>query len=237
MILLLKLILAHLAGDFLFQTAKSVKNKEEHKLSSPLLYLHILIHGLVLVLLFWDLNYWAGILFIIVTHFIIDTVKLYIQNNRNRKVLFFVDQSLHFLVLASVWMYYEHIDLSFMWMQNATFLLTIICVYFLTQPTSIILKVLISNWAPKIGDNSDESLENAGKYIGILERLFAFVFIITDNWEAIGFLIAAKSVFRFGDLKESKDRKLTEYILIGTLISFGIAILVGFIYSLLIINI
>jgi hypothetical protein len=40
----------------------------------------------------------------------------------------------------------------------------------------------------------------------------------------VGFLIAAKSVFRFGDLKESKDRKLTEYILVGTLVSFGLAI-------------
>jgi hypothetical protein len=42
---------------------------------------------------------------------------------------------------------------------------------------------------------------------GYLERLFVFVFILTDHWEGVGFLIAAKSVFRFGDLKESKDRK------------------------------
>jgi hypothetical protein len=47
------------------------------------------------------------------------------------------------------------------------------------------------------------------------------------RWEAIGFLIAAKSVFRFGDLKDSRNRKLTEYILIGTLLSFGIAIVTG----------
>jgi hypothetical protein len=50
---------------------------------------------------------------------------------------------------------------------------------------------------------------------------------VTSNWQAIGFLIAAKSVFRFGDLSQSKDRKLTEYILIGTLLSFGIAITTG----------
>jgi hypothetical protein len=53
--------------------------------------------------------------------------------------------------------------------------------------------------------------------------------VILGRWEAIGFLLAAKSVFRFGDLKESKDRKLTEYILIGTLLSFGVAILIGII--------
>jgi hypothetical protein len=70
-------------------------------------------------------------------------------------------------------------------------------------------------------------LQNAGNYIGILERLFVFCFIITGHFEAIGFLLAAKSIFRFGDLKEAKDRKLTEYVLIGTLLSFGIAMLVG----------
>jgi hypothetical protein len=57
-----------------------------------------------------------------------------------------------------------------------------------------------------------------------LERLFVSTFVLTGNWAAIGFLIAAKSVFRFGDLRESKSRKLTEYILIGTLLSFAIAI-------------
>lgn len=76
----------------------------------------------------------------------------------------------------------------------------------------------------------NESLKDAGMYIGILERILVFVFVILDHWEAVGFLITAKSVFRFGDLKESKERKLTEYILIGTLISFGIAILVGILY-------
>jgi len=51
--------------------------------------------------------------------------------------------------------------------------------------------------------------------------------MLTGHFEAIGFLLAAKSIFRFGDLKEAKDRKLTEYVLIGTLLSFGLALLTG----------
>jgi hypothetical protein len=43
--------------------------------------------------------------------------------------------------------------------------------------------------------------------------------------------LAAKSIFRFGDLKESKDVKLTEYILIGTLLSFGLGILCAIVYK------
>ena len=87
--------------------------------------------------------------------------------------------------------------------------------------------MVISKWTPHTEEKPDDSLEDAGKYIGIFERLFVLGFAISGHWEAIGFLIAAKSVFRFGDLKESKDRKLTEYILIGTLLSFGFALVVG----------
>lgn len=84
-------------------------------------------------------------------------------------------------------------------------------------------------WSNSINESNKSSLSNAGKYIGMLERIFVFVFVVTGRWEGIGFLLTAKSVFRFGDLKESKDRKLTEYILIGTLLSFGIAIATGMI--------
>jgi hypothetical protein len=83
-----------------------------------------------------------------------------------------------------------------------------------------------------LSDSLEESLSNAGKYIGMLERLLVFIFIVTGHWEGIGFLLAAKSVFRFGDLKKSKDRKLTEYILIGTLLSFSIALAVGLLAQL-----
>src|ERR1700748_1135865 len=87
-------------------------------------------------------------------------------------------------------------------------------VLFLTVAMPVIMRILLQKWADNIGLTGDNSLNNAGKYIGILERLLVFVFITAGHWEAVGFLITAKSVFRFSDLKESKDRKLTEYILI-----------------------
>jgi hypothetical protein len=95
------------------------------------------------------------------------------------------------------------------------------------------MKTIFLKWNISELTKNHESLKDAGKYIGILERILVFIFIILNHWEAVGFLITAKSVFRFGDLKESKDRQLTEYILIGTLISFGIAITTGIIYTTL----
>jgi hypothetical protein len=100
----------------------------------------------------------------------------------------------------------------------------------------VIVKASISQWNPVKISEENGSLSRAGRFIGILERLFVFYFIVSGQWQAIGFLLAAKSIFRFGDLKESKDRKLTEYILIGTFLSFGIAILTAIIYLKLIRN-
>lgn len=87
----------------------------------------------------------------------------------------------------------------------------------------------MDQWKMKKEDK-DASLKDAGKYIGILERLFVFGFIVLDQWQGIGWLLAAKSIFRFGDLSRAKDRKLTEYILIGTMLSFGLAIAIGLAY-------
>ncbi len=53
-------------------------------------------------------------------------------------------------------------------------------------------------------------------------------FIFTGNIEGVGFLLAAKSVLRFGELNRAKDIKTTEYVLIGTFASFTIAIMLGF---------
>lgn len=70
-------------------------------------------------------------------------------------------------------------------------------------------------------------MKDAGKWIGIMERILIFSFILLDKFGTIGFLLAAKSVFRFGDLKDTNDQKKTEYIIIGTFLSFMIATLLG----------
>ena len=83
-------------------------------------------------------------------------------------------------------------------------------------------------------DNTEDSLQYAGKYIGIIERLLVFLFVVLNQWGAIGLLIAAKSILRFSDLSRAKDRKLTEYIIIGTLLSTAIAIITGLVYTALV---
>lgn len=102
-----------------------------------------------------------------------------------------------------------------------------------TIPASIFIAKITSRWGDGI-ENPFESLENAGKWIGIIERILILTFIILNQFEAIGFLLAAKSVFRFGDLKNGREQKKTEYIMIGTLLSFTVSIVVGISLSLII---
>lgn len=234
MILLIKILLAHIIGDFFLQPQKWVKEKEIKKLKSPKLYLHIAIHITALLLILWDFSLWPIVAIIGVSHFIIDATKLLIQKKKSKRTLFFIDQLLHILILFIIYYIYTEREFNFKSLLTEQNLLLVTCVMFLTLPVSIIMKTIFSKWDISKLTESNESLKDAGKYIGILERILVFIFIVTDHWEAVGFLITAKSVFRFGDLKKSKHRKLTEYILIGTLISFSIAILVGLLYLYLI---
>ena len=222
------LILAHLLGDFLLQPNSWVADKEQKKGKSKFLYFHVLILALVFIFL-WNIQLWWIALIIGITHFLIDWAKLHYQTPKTKRTWFFVDQLLHIvvIVLLSVF-YYPYLKWEDLF--NHDNLKIITAVVFLTVPSSIIIKTLISIWTPVTVEHSKiqtESLVNAGKYIGILERLLVFVFIIVNHWEGVGFMIAAKSVFRFSDLAEAKQRKLTEYVLIGTLLSFGIAVLTG----------
>jgi len=231
MILFFRILLAHLLGDFIFQSDKWVEHKIKYRHKSKYLYLHSLLHGLLAWLFLFEFHFWPYAAGIMVTHFFIDLMKLSFQKDHTQKAWFFIDQILHILVLViATWAY---LGFGYLYIPSfpAQFWLILTAVTFLTTPTSVLIKILISTWTPMVGAN-DDSLQNAGKYIGILERLLIFTFIITQHWEGIGFLIAAKSIFRFGDLQESKDRKLTEYILIGTLLSFALAIFAGLLLSI-----
>jgi len=51
--------------------------------------------------------------------------------------------------------------------------------------------------------------------------------LLMDQPNGIGFLIAAKSILRFGEIKDASQRKVAEYIIIGTFVSFAWALLIS----------
>lgn len=230
-VLFLSLVLAHLTGDFLLQPTAWVKDKKKKKIKSKFLYYHAGVHLLLLLVCTqFNSDYLLGILFVVLSHLGIDCAKLYFEKKKTAKLWFFADQLLHLAVIALVvYCYFPYqIALANLYSQENLALLTALVL--VTYVSAIILKVLLSKWSAQIIKMDAGDTNNAGKYIGILERLFIFFFVVINFWEGIGFLLAAKSIFRFGDLKESKDVRLTEYILIGTLLSFGLGILCAMLY-------
>ena len=229
MLIFTKLLLAHLIGDFLLQPTRWVVHKEANKVRSKYLYIHVLLHFVVNMTLLWDLQYWKLALIIAVSHYFIDLGKIYATPFiKLRSIPFFIDQFLHLTVLFLVAYRSNWLKQITTFFQQLDWPL-VTAIVFVTFPAAIIMGKLLEAMGNKI-ELDHKSLPNAGKYIGIIERLFVLMFIILGRWEAIGLLIGAKSVFRFNDLKESNNRKLTEYILIGTLMSFGLAVLTGIIY-------
>ena len=226
-VLALKLLIAHIVGDFTFQPDKWVQDKKQKKHKSKYLYLHLCVHSLaLLILLKFEWKYWPVLFGTIISHFIIDLLKLKLEEKLNPRLLFGLDQIAHFSVIAGLVYWFEPYQIDTEVLYSYQSLVLVLALLSLTYVSAIVMKLVMSTW--KMEEvNSKDSLESAGKYIGILERLFVFGFITIGQWQAIGLLIAAKSVFRFGDLSRAKDRKLTEYILIGTLLSFGLAIIIG----------
>ena len=233
MIIFLKILLCHILGDFVLQPEKWVEDKETHKIKSSKLYAHIGIHSLLLFLILqFNFKYIGAILLIVISHFLIDIAKIYIQKKHTKRPFFFLDQLLHIIILSLVAYYYSSFTINFDQVFTEKSILLIICILCTTYVSSILVNLIITQWSPEKQENGKEqSLNNAGKYIGFLERLLVFIFIVIGKWEGVGFLLTAKSVFRYGDLTQSKDRKLTEYVLIGTLLSFSLAILTGLVYS------
>ncbi len=72
----------------------------------------------------------------------------------------------------------------------------------------------------------DSKEYNRGRLIGDIERLLLLIVVIAGKDETLGLIIVAKGLIRS---RQFKNRDLTEYVIIGTLISTLLAIAIGLI--------
>ncbi len=248
--LLIALILAHLLADFYLQPFNWVQQRNErHALSFPL-YLHALIHGILAAIAMFlfssSLNVTSmGISAIVVavSHFKIDVVKSYCKQSTTA---FVIDQIAHIVVIVGVFLYATNqwnVALQIIQHIDTAHLVVLLAYLTVLKPSSIIIKQLLSPWSdevlpdtatskhpndpPTISIEEQHTLSLAGQRIGYLERGLMLTFLLLNQFSAIGFLIAAKSIFRFGDLTKHHDRKLTEYVLLGTFTSVAITLAIG----------
>ncbi len=223
------LITGHLAGDFLLQWDWLVQRKKK----LPFMLLHIAIVVLITALVLGSLNpQLLGI--ILFTHLAIDLIKTHKLPDTLWSLI--LDQLAHIAVLAGVaWIYPNALSQGwwFQWLNerhDKVIFLSVITIVggiaLCVIAGGILIGKAMTPLTDQIDKNKLDGLKNGGRYIGWLERILIFLFILMGSLEGVGFLLGAKSILRFGEIKEQEDRKVTEYIIIGTFFSFGWGIFV-----------
>lgn len=236
------LILTHLLADFYWQPMSWVNDRNTHHFKAKKLYFHVSIHAVssLAVLILWEYTFgwqdhWRVIfatLIIAITHYFIDLVKSYSSKG---VIPFLLDQIAHVFVLLAVAIELSDSQQLYQdWWQQLSNLhsVIIICAYLIVlKPSSVFISLSLKRISKDF--TSDDSLPTAGHSIGLLERVLMLTFILLDEFTGVGFLLAAKSIFRFGDLSQSKDKQLTEYVMLGTLLSLSVTVFIAIIVKYL----
>lgn len=214
------LIAAHVYGDFVLQTDKIAANK-----SNPLcLLLHASTHGVLAYLVLQQWTFWPLLFAVALVHGLIDFVKL---RSGSGSTAFAVDQLVHGLTLAAIAWVLAQTGLLIEGIEGVAFGKEIVIgagfVASVWGAGFYVGKIADEMTAgnSSLRDELSKGLRGGGATIGKLERALIFFFVAIGQPTGIGFLVAAKSILRF---EEAKKQPLAEYVLIGTLWSFGLAL-------------
>jgi hypothetical protein len=227
---LLILLAAHLIGDFVLQTDWMVRNKRNF----GILLGHAGIAAGVAALLLGSLS-WAVLLLIFVSHLVMDTLRVYLLPDRLG--VFIVDQLAHITVVCAIAAGFPKTAQNGLWMTNLPvdaqtwylMVITLTAGVLLCVPAGgVLIGKMTAPLVKQIEKGASlQGLRQGGRYIGWLERSLVMMFLLIGEPHGIGFLVAAKSILRFGEIKDSEQRKTAEYIIIGTFLSFGWAMLIS----------
>ncbi|WP_276816319.1 DUF3307 domain-containing protein [Segatella maculosa] len=227
--ILLRLLFAHIIADFFLQTNKmNIGKNSVNRCKWLYLLCHSLIHAAIAYAIIAQWGNWLIPLIVFFSHFVIDTIKVGL--NQSSLTAFILDQMAHVSILFLI-AFYETGEILLgnfpPQLSTSNKILTYLTGYILMlKPSSIIINLLLKRW--NMESYPLRGLPYAGTWIGILERIMIITFVLTNNVGGIGFLLTAKSIFRFGDLNKAKEIKTTEYVMVGTLTSFTMAILVAY---------
>ncbi|MGB3316809.1 MAG: DUF3307 domain-containing protein [Albidovulum sp.] len=213
------LLFAHVLADFVFQTNWIAENK----LRPHVLLLHGVIVLVTAAAATGRIDVWQlGVLALV--HIAIDWAKGSFAPEGLKG--FVADQSAHLLSIAILAVFVPSLFAGGLW-AGITFLPALMTLaagaVLVTRAGGFAIGLLMQPWSHV---ELPKGLMNGGKLIGLLERGLIFLLVLVGQPVGIGFLIAAKSVLRFETT--SNDQRAGEYVIIGTLASFGWALLFSY---------
>ena len=234
---------AHVLGDFLLQNDEWVKRKKY----LPVLLKHVLVLAVLSYILVGIFLAWQLALVVFISHALIDAIKT--RSERDNLFVFLLDQCVHILILILMsslvvrWNLYPDAGLWLGWFGPGylDFLIlftgAVVCIYVGGFVVGYGVAPLLAKIEARDAHDEEQGdmravqargFEDGGRIIGYLERALIFILVIANQAGAIGFLIAAKSVLRFGEVRQRENRMEAEYIIIGTLLSFTFGLLIAF---------
>ena len=225
------LVTAHMLADYAFQGPGLVQQKEEKNVFAFIKHVFsYAISAMVLSVYWFSWRIIAAIFIQTFLHGIIDVVKILVQEKKPffRFELEVGDLVLHILIIWLTLLFFRPMPgnrvVAAYFMYFSTYYkccIYVAAIVFLMRGGTSLVRAILG----KVKNNNPfPQVDKTGRLIGEMERLLIFLFILSDNLTAIGFVIAAKSVARF---EEMKIKGFAEYYLIGTLSSCFIAIMSG----------
>lgn len=249
--LLIRLLLAHIIADFVLQNRNMVQNKNWFNVPMGL---HIIIVFALSYLFSCSIKIAA---LIALSHWFFDGIKVMLTKEKkwSEYKLFGIDQTLHILVIITLWAYKFNLFMAckaafVLPFTNYKMSLLLMGYAIVIWPMGYFIKFALDKmelWGEPLSNsvnNSDNltseanenvnekniNIINAGKIIGQFERIIILTFVLLNQFEAIGFLITGKSIIRFAQ----KDENLkSEYVLVGTMMSYALSILAGLLINAL----
>ncbi|HKJ94354.1 MAG TPA: DUF3307 domain-containing protein [Gammaproteobacteria bacterium] len=232
---LITLLTGHALGDFVFQTGTMVARKR----SPSILLAHVAVVTAITAAALGTLH-WPVLVAICLSHAAMDAVKAYAL--RATAGAFLLDQSVHVAVIVALAIAYPTATAHGVWpawLGAAAYVdllrAEVIAVGLIAAVLAggILIGMLMEPLAAQLEESQSPAggLDNGGRYIGWLERAVVMLLFLSGQGGAVGFVIAAKSILRFGEINSAAQRRLAEYILIGTFMSFGWSLLCAMLTS------
>ena len=223
-------LFGHMLGDFYMQCERMCSSKRDEGFKSIWLYVHIILVFFVAWGVTWTVSFWWAAMLIAILHGAVDGIKSYLS--RFKKItnrLFWLDQLIHVAVIGGVvWLYYHWYGWDeWQWLSPYRAVMGLGFAFCLWPANFFIGEFLgvikVEKKEPNGKVKEVKSTLDPSRVIGSVERMLVFLFVWLGQYGAIGFLIAAKSVMRFPE----KGKGDEEYYLVGSLLSFGLAIMMA----------